>query len=178
MERARGERGRGRAGGGGGDGRPERAPRGPSEQRGALSWECAASPGAPRAFVSAAPGAAPSSAEPHPRAPVPPRAVLGPGAWVDLLVAAGSDRPQTTRRICELRSPRACGRPGTVEAPGAPQQPRPAGRAGLEAARGERARKRPRSRGRRARAPGILGGEVAGLWPVALRSPESARDLG
>lgn len=144
MERARGERGRGRAGGGGGDGRPERAPRGPREQRGALSWECAASPGAPRAFGSAAPGAAPSSAEPHPRAPVPPSAVLGPGAWVDLLVAAGSDWPQTTRRICELRSPRACGRPGTVKAPGEPQQPRLAGRAGPEAAGGERARKRPR----------------------------------
>lgn len=163
-ERARARGGRGR--------RPERAQLGPSEPRGAQSWERPAGGRAPLSHPSpAAPGAAPSSAEPHPGALAPPRCPGTGGGSArsrpvpparGLLGGSASASPEGVRTSRGQPRPpaRSCSRvPRDARAPGPP------GAVGKEEAE---------EPGRRARAPGILGGEVAGLGPVPYRSPKAA----
>ena len=155
--RARGGRGRRRAAGATG-GEP---------RAGNVPPATGSTPPSPR--PPALPGAPPSpTPERWPR-----RARPGPGAWADPHVPAGTLRPRTAPRICE---PRCRGRADR------PEQPRPPSRSCSRAPRDARAPRPPgavgkeeaEEPGRRARAPGILGGEVAGLWLVPFRSLKPA----
>lgn len=152
--RARGGRGRRRAAGAAG-GEP---------RAGNIPPATGSPPPSPR--PPALPGAPPSpTPERWPR-----RASPGPGAWADPHVPAGSLRPRTAPRICK---PRSRGRADRPEQPRPPSRscsrdPRDSSPAGAQAAGGGR-QGGGRGAGARARAPGILGGEVAGLWPVPFR---------
>lgn len=136
-ERARARGGRGR--------RPERAQLGPSEPRGAQSWERPAGGRAPLSHPStAAPGAAPSSAEPHPGALAPPRR---PGTGG----GSARSRPVPPARDSSADQPaqvlRACGPPGGSHDPRRAAAAESRGTRGRPGRRGRSARKRPRSRG-------------------------------
>ena len=133
------------AGARGAGARPERAQLGPSEPRGAQSWERPAGGPEPLSYPSpAAPGAAPSSAEPHPGALAPPRC---PGTGGE----SARSRPVPPARDSSADQPaqvlRACGPPGGSHDPRRAAAAESRGTRGRPGRRGRSARKRPRSRG-------------------------------
>lgn len=170
---ARGTRaGRARARGRGRRAGSRSGPAGRSERRGARRWERFASGGAAR-LPPAAPDAAPSSAEPHPGAPAPPRR-LGVGrARGRIRSAPRSPAGPGLPGGSTLRGPRGC-----ADGPGQPltsarrrRSPRAGWTRGCRDRRGRTDEEEAKQPGWRARAPGILRGDVAGRGPVALKSP-------